>query len=117
MLRGWRDHGKPGQLKKPPERSGRMVLLESGGQTRAQDPGLLGKTPPLMGQDEEEQRRRQRYGDQRGERNTGEVLGFERRGTRCSKRCCYCFFYLRRIGITAIPLDSARGTTGGLFVE
>lgn len=48
VLRGWKDHGKPGQLRKP-ERSGRMVLLESGGQRRAQDPGLLGRTPLLMG--------------------------------------------------------------------
>lgn len=68
----------------------------------------MGRTPPLMGQDKEEQRRRQRYGGQRGERKTGEVLGFARQGTRCSKSCCYCFFHLRRIGITAIPLDSAR---------
>lgn len=32
-----------------------MGLLEMCGQIRAQDPGVLGRAPPLMGQDEEQQ--------------------------------------------------------------
>lgn len=53
--------------------------------------------------------------DQRGKKKTGRAPGFKKQCQRVSKRCCYYLIHLKRIRVNKIPLDLARGITGGVM--
>lgn len=57
-LRGWKDADERGQLRKPPEK-GRECCLEGKGwrDQSSEARTLLGRTAPLVGQQEEEERK------------------------------------------------------------